>query len=143
MKGIILMDEPPISRGFRSRRQEQTPKKPCTARTVCNDDLPVPSAGPTPQIKLENWNFAFHGASLLGKWNWAEFQALPQKTIRTNIHCVTFLDISSTIFVPVPIRIAGTYRQLFCLDGHHARPSMADSRRIGHCTPDGDAASPR
>jgi hypothetical protein len=37
------------------------------------------SAGPTPQIKLENWNLALQlGGSLLGKWNWAEFEAFPQ-----------------------------------------------------------------
>jgi hypothetical protein len=33
----------------------------------------------SPQIKLENWNLALQlGGSLLGKWNWAEFEALPQ-----------------------------------------------------------------
>jgi DMSO/TMAO reductase YedYZ molybdopterin-dependent catalytic subunit len=53
-------------------------------------DFPVLSAGPTPQIRLEDWTFALQlGVSLLGKWNWAEFEALPQTTIKTDIHCVT------------------------------------------------------
>ena len=53
-------------------------------------DFPVLSAGPTPQIKLEDWTFALQfGGSLLGKWSWAEFEALPQTTIKTDIHCVT------------------------------------------------------
>ncbi len=53
-------------------------------------DFPVLSAGPTPQIKVENWSLAVQlGGSLLGKWNWAEFEALPQTTIKTDIHCVT------------------------------------------------------
>jgi DMSO/TMAO reductase YedYZ molybdopterin-dependent catalytic subunit len=53
-------------------------------------DFPVLSAGPTPQIKLENWTLALQlGGSLLGKWNWAEFEALPLTTIKTDIHCVT------------------------------------------------------
>src|SRR5262245_28860595 len=44
----------------------------------------------TPQIKLEDWTFALQlGVSLLGKWNWAEFEALPQTTIKRDIHCVT------------------------------------------------------
>ena len=46
-------------------------------------DFPVLSAGPTPPFALQL------GGSLLGKWNWAEFEALPQTTIRTDIHCVT------------------------------------------------------
>jgi len=39
-------------------------------------------------------------------------------------------------------RIAGTYRWLFRLDRRHGRPSMSHSRRIGRCTPDGNAPSP-
>jgi DMSO/TMAO reductase YedYZ molybdopterin-dependent catalytic subunit len=26
---------------------------------------------------------------LLGKWDWAQFEALPQTTLKTDIHCVT------------------------------------------------------
>jgi DMSO/TMAO reductase YedYZ molybdopterin-dependent catalytic subunit len=29
------------------------------------------------------------GGSILGKWSWDEFQALPQTELRTDIHCVT------------------------------------------------------
>jgi hypothetical protein len=51
-------------------------------------DFPVLSAGPTPQIKVESWNLALQlGGSLLWKWSWAEFEALPQATVKTNIHC--------------------------------------------------------
>jgi DMSO/TMAO reductase YedYZ molybdopterin-dependent catalytic subunit len=39
---------------------------------------------------VENWNFSLQfDGPLLGKWSWAEFEALPQTTIRTDIHCVT------------------------------------------------------
>jgi hypothetical protein len=79
------MDEVPISRGFRSRRQEQTPKNRVPPGQYVTADFPVLSAGPTPQIKLETWNLALQlGGSLLGKWNWAEFEALPQTTIKTD-----------------------------------------------------------
>src|SRR5262249_1045827 len=45
-------------------------------RQYVTTDFPVLSAGPTPQIKLGDWAFALQlGASLLGKWNWAEFEA--------------------------------------------------------------------
>ena len=84
------MDEARISRGFRSRRQEQTPKNRLPPRQYVTTDVPVLSAGPTPQIKVENWTLALQlGGSLLGKWNWAEFEALPQTTTKTDIHCVT------------------------------------------------------
>src|ERR687891_2941239 len=84
------MDKAPISRGFRSRRQEQTPTNRLPPGQYVTTDFPVLSAGPTPQNNLEDWTLALQlGGSLLGNWNWAEFEALPQTTIKTDIHCVT------------------------------------------------------
>jgi len=84
------MDNAPISRGFRSRQTEQTQKDRLPPGQYVTTDFPVLSAGPTPQIKVESWNFALQfGGSLLGKWSWTEFEALPQTTITTDIHCVT------------------------------------------------------
>src|SRR5208337_3605140 len=84
------MDEPPISRGFRSRLQERGLTKRIPPGQYVTTDFPVLSAGPTPQTRLEEWTFAVQLAgSLLGKWTWAEFEALPQTTIKTDIHCVT------------------------------------------------------
>ena len=84
------MDEPPISRGFRSRRQEQGLTNRIPPGQYVTTDFPVLSAGPTPQITLEEWTFALQLDGLqLGKWTWAEFHALPQTTIKTDIHCVT------------------------------------------------------
>ena len=84
------MSEVPISRGFRPRRQEQVPKNRVPPGQYVTADFPVLSAGPTPQIGLENWTFALQlGGNLLGKWIWAEFEALPQTTIKADIHCVT------------------------------------------------------
>jgi DMSO/TMAO reductase YedYZ molybdopterin-dependent catalytic subunit len=89
-QGHIPMDRPPISRGFRSRRQGQTPRGRVPPGQYVTPDFPVLSAGPTPQLKLESWGLALQlGESLVGKWNWADFEALPQTTIKTDIHCVT------------------------------------------------------
>jgi DMSO/TMAO reductase YedYZ molybdopterin-dependent catalytic subunit len=84
------MDEPPISRGFRSRRQEQGLRNRIPPGQYVTADFPVLSAGPTPQIRLEEWTFElqFNGWRL-GKWTWAEFQALPQTTIKTDIHALS------------------------------------------------------
>jgi hypothetical protein len=47
-KGAIAMDETTISRGFRSKRQEQTPKNRLPPGQYVTMDFPVLSAGPTP-----------------------------------------------------------------------------------------------
>ena len=84
------MNEPPISRGFRPRRQDQNSKNRLPPGQYVTHDFPVLSAGPTPQTKLENWTLTLQlGGSLLGRWSWTEFEALPQTTIKTDIHCVT------------------------------------------------------
>jgi DMSO/TMAO reductase YedYZ molybdopterin-dependent catalytic subunit len=84
------MDDPPITRGFRSRRQEQNPQGRVPPGQYVTTDFPVLSAGPTPDIKVADWTLALQaGGSLIGKWSWAEFEALPQTTLKTDIHCVT------------------------------------------------------
>jgi DMSO/TMAO reductase YedYZ molybdopterin-dependent catalytic subunit len=67
------------------------PEKSGTARAVCDDRLPRSFGGThTPQIKLDDWTLALPlGGSLLNKCNWAEFDARPQTTIKTDTHCVT------------------------------------------------------
>jgi DMSO/TMAO reductase YedYZ molybdopterin-dependent catalytic subunit len=84
------MDETPISRGFRSRRNEQALKDRLPPGQYLTTDFPVLSAGPTPQIKVADWTLALQfDGSLLGKWTWAEFEMLAQTKIGTDIHCVT------------------------------------------------------
>jgi DMSO/TMAO reductase YedYZ molybdopterin-dependent catalytic subunit len=54
------------------------------------DDFPVLSAGPTPDIPLDQW-----AVSVVGQvdepvsWNWEQFQALPHEDVLRNIHCLT------------------------------------------------------
>ena len=93
------MDEPPISHGFRSRRREQGLTDRLPPGHYVTTDFPVLSAGPTPQIKLEEWTLALQlNGWVLGEWTWAEFQALPQTTIKTDIHCVTKWSKLDTIW---------------------------------------------
>ena len=93
------MDEPPISRGFRSRRREQGLIDRIPPGQYVTTDFPVLSAGPTPQIDLEEWTFALQlNGWVLGEWKWVEFQALPQTTIKTDIHCVTKWSKLDTIW---------------------------------------------
>jgi DMSO/TMAO reductase YedYZ molybdopterin-dependent catalytic subunit len=84
------MDEAPISRGFRSRRPTQNPQGRVPPGQYVTTEFPVLSAGPTPDIKVADWSFALQaGGSLIGRWSWEEFEALPQTTLKTDIHCVT------------------------------------------------------
>jgi DMSO/TMAO reductase YedYZ molybdopterin-dependent catalytic subunit len=80
----------PISRGFTSRRQAQTSNNRLPPGQYVTTGFPVLSAGPTPQIQLENWTLDIRlNESALVRWNRVEFEALPQTTIKTDLHCVT------------------------------------------------------
>lgn len=84
------MDKPIVSRGFKSKRQEQASNNRVPPGQYVTDDFPVLSAGSTPKVSLENWTFLLQfTGSLLAKWSWSEFEELPQTTIKTDIHCVT------------------------------------------------------
>jgi DMSO/TMAO reductase YedYZ molybdopterin-dependent catalytic subunit len=84
------MDEPNISRGFKSKRAQRNPDNRVPPGQHVTVDCPILSAGPTPQIKVADWTLALQlGGRLLGRWSWNEFEALPQTTIKTDIHCVT------------------------------------------------------
>src|SRR5215467_5031620 len=62
------MSEVLISRGFRPRRQEQVPNNRVPPGQYVTADFPVLSAGPTPQIRLENWTFALQLGGKSAKW---------------------------------------------------------------------------
>lgn len=84
------MSEPPISRGFHGRKESKGPASRVPPGQHLVSDFPVLSAGPTPQTKLEDWSFTLEaGGKPLKEWSWAEFEALPQTKIKTDIHCVT------------------------------------------------------
>jgi DMSO/TMAO reductase YedYZ molybdopterin-dependent catalytic subunit len=136
-KGRRLMSETPISRGFRSQRQEQAPKDRLPPGQYVTTDFPVLSAGPTPQIRVENWNFSLQfDGPLLGKWSWAEFEALPQTTFKTDIHCVTKWSKFDTAWQGVTfddlLRAAGiaespaSYIMAHCDGGYTTNLPLAD-----------------
>jgi DMSO/TMAO reductase YedYZ molybdopterin-dependent catalytic subunit len=84
------MTEDHISHGFRPKRRNETQKERVPPGQYATVDFPILSAGPTPQIKVENWKLALElGGSLVRTWNWQDFESLPQTTIKTDIHCVT------------------------------------------------------
>ena len=82
--------KPPISRGFKGRRQPDANASRIPPGQYVTADFPVLSAGPTPHTPLEEWSFSIDGAvNEPVSWRWDEFLALPSETITTDVHCVT------------------------------------------------------
>ena len=77
-----------ISRGFSGRRAAADVKLP--PGQYLTTDFPVLSAGPTPQIPPEKWEFTIDdGTKVLKQWNWKSFRELPTENVTVDLHCVT------------------------------------------------------
>jgi DMSO/TMAO reductase YedYZ molybdopterin-dependent catalytic subunit len=77
-----------ISRGFSGRRSGAEAKLP--PGQYLTTDFPVLSAGPTPRISLDRWEFTIDdGRNVLKRWDWKSFRELPTESITVDIHCVT------------------------------------------------------
>src|SRR3954467_13002958 len=78
---------PAITRGFHRKRDSNDRLPP---GQYLERGFPVLSAGPTPHVALDRWDFAISGAiSEERRWTWEEFQALPREEFTVDIHCVT------------------------------------------------------
>jgi DMSO/TMAO reductase YedYZ molybdopterin-dependent catalytic subunit len=79
-----------ITRGFTGKQREKTEAERLPPGQALTNDFPVLSAGPTPQVQLEKWSFTLkQGPKPIVKWNWNEFNELPQSKMTRDIHCVT------------------------------------------------------
>ena len=68
-----------ISRGFSGRRSAADVKLP--PGQYLTTDFPVLSAGPTPHVSLERWEFVIDdGTNVLRRWDWKAFRDLPTET---------------------------------------------------------------
>ncbi|MBO0811764.1 MAG: molybdopterin-dependent oxidoreductase [Microlunatus sp.] len=85
-----------VTRGFAGRPHESDVRLPPGQTLV--DFWPVLSAGPTPQIDTEDWEFIIRDETERDHhWNWQELLALGVEDITVDIHCVTHwsrLDMS-------------------------------------------------
>ncbi|KIF74322.1 molybdopterin-binding protein [Streptomyces sp. 150FB] len=76
-----------ISRGFHGRRSERRDLPPGQYEV---HDFPVLSAGPTPRVTREDWEFTITtAAGARHRWSWDELLALPSETPTVDLHCVT------------------------------------------------------
>jgi len=77
-----------VTPGFRGRPRSRDDRLPPGQYLV--PDFPVLSAGPTPRVTPDRWEFTI--TTETGQehhWSWAEFQQLPAETPTVDIHCVT------------------------------------------------------
>jgi DMSO/TMAO reductase YedYZ molybdopterin-dependent catalytic subunit len=77
-----------VSPGFFGRRREGAPALPPGQYLV--RDFPVLSAGPTPRITPDTWEFRIVAETGEQRtWDWAAFRALPAVDVTVDLHCVT------------------------------------------------------
>ena len=77
-----------FSSGFSGRRRPETPGLP--PGQYLTESFPVLSAGPTPRIAQDEWEFTITTETgAVHRWSWDEFMALPAEDVSTDIHCVT------------------------------------------------------
>ena len=77
-----------VSRGFSGRRTTEGAKLP--PGQYLTADFPVLSAGPTPHISLDQWEFVISdGIRPLKRFDWNALRELPSETIKVDLHCVT------------------------------------------------------
>ncbi len=77
-----------VTPGFRGRARSGNPRLP--PGQYLAEDFPVLSAGPTPRVRTETWEFTV--TTETGEkhaWSWAELMALPSEKPTVDIHCVT------------------------------------------------------
>ncbi|WP_280837746.1 sulfite oxidase-like oxidoreductase [Micromonospora sp. A200] len=77
-----------MSPGFQGRRRSSGPALP--PGQYLTEDFPVLSAGPTPRVPVDTWEFVLStetGTEF--RWTWDEMAGLPQENPTVDIHCVT------------------------------------------------------
>jgi DMSO/TMAO reductase YedYZ molybdopterin-dependent catalytic subunit len=79
-----------VNRGFQGRRRQPGAGLVPPGQYLV-DDFPVLTAGPTPSIDLDDWDFTVTDKSgaQVARWTWPEFRELPVEEITADIHCVT------------------------------------------------------
>ena len=79
-----------VNRGFQGRRRQPGAGLIPPGQYVV-DDFPVLTAGPTPSVPLDDWDFTIvdDSGAVAARWTWEELRSLPAEDITVDIHCVT------------------------------------------------------
>ncbi|WP_116202277.1 sulfite oxidase-like oxidoreductase [Amycolatopsis circi] len=91
-----------VTPGFTGRARGANPRLP--PGQYLAEDFPVLSAGPTPRVSTERWEFAVVTENGERRsWSWPELMALPSEKITVDIHCVTQWSKLDTRWRGVPV----------------------------------------
>ena len=120
-----------VSRGFAGRGRRD-PKLP--PGQYLTEDFPVLSAGPTPRIDLDRWEFRISAeAGQEHRWNWKQFRELPTETVTVDLHCVTKWSKLGTTWEGVPLETLledveslGEYALVHSYGGYTTNLPLAD-----------------
>ena len=93
-----------VNRGFQGRRRRPGRGLIPPGQYVV-DDFPVLTAGPTPSVPLDAWDFTIvdDSGAVAARWTWEELRALPAEDITVDIHCVTKWSKLGTRWTGVPV----------------------------------------
>jgi DMSO/TMAO reductase YedYZ molybdopterin-dependent catalytic subunit len=91
-----------VTPGFTGRRRSADQKLP--PGQYLTRDFPVLSAGPTPRIPLDKWEFTVTTETgARHSWSWSDLLALPAEDVTVDIHCVTKWSKFGTGWRGVPV----------------------------------------
>jgi DMSO/TMAO reductase YedYZ molybdopterin-dependent catalytic subunit len=78
-----------VSPGFSGHRRRDDQQRLPPGQYLVRD-FPVLSAGPTPRLSTDRWEFTITTETgQVHKWSWTELLALPAEDVTVDIHCVT------------------------------------------------------
>jgi DMSO/TMAO reductase YedYZ molybdopterin-dependent catalytic subunit len=124
-----------VNRGFQGRRRQPGAGLIPPGQYLV-DDFPVLTAGPTPTVSLDEWDFTIvdDTNASLARWTWAELQELPAEDITVDIHCVTKWSKLGTNWRGVSldtlldgVDTSAEYLVAFCDGGYTTNLPLADA----------------
>ncbi|PSJ51410.1 sulfite oxidase-like oxidoreductase [Kumtagia ephedrae] len=125
-----------VTRGFGGRRPPREQAERLPPGQYLTEDFPVLSAGPTPQVRLEDWSFTLKvGPKPVAEWDWEAFNRLPISRMTRDIHCVTAWSKFDTswegvlvddILAEAGIEAPKPYTLAHCFDGYTTNVPTAD-----------------
>jgi DMSO/TMAO reductase YedYZ molybdopterin-dependent catalytic subunit len=93
-----------VNPGFQGRRRQPGAGLIPPGQYV-TEGFPVLTAGPTPRIATDDWDFQVKdpAGETVARWTWDEIRALPREQITVDIHCVTRWSKLATVWEGVSV----------------------------------------
>lgn len=93
-----------VSEGFAGPPGRRSSASDLPPGQYATRDFPVLSAGPTPDVSLDEWRLQLSGdQGAAHTWTWEEFRSLQAEEVKVDIHCVTRWSKLGTSWTGVPV----------------------------------------